>query len=536
MGGRSTRVGLALLAVVAAGVLAAIPLWSTSTPSADLDVYLADRAMEHIEAIAQVPHPMGSEEIAEVRAYLKAAIEELGLEAIEQSIEAPDYYSAFGSTVEVVNVLARIPGSDSTGAVALVAHHDTVPETTGANDNSAAVATLLETARVIQEGEPLRNDLILLFTDGEEPEPRYGATAFMDEHPWARDVAFAINLEAIGGAGPSLVAEISGASGPVADIYVRSVPRPALFSVLPGTAELLGEIGTDFDVFKTHRIPGLNFAYLRGSSIYHTARDSIDSVTIGALQHQGETALGLAREAGSADLRSLDGGDAVAFTVGRWVIAYPDWVALIAAGGALAAVGLALRSRGRAVSDSMRGMVVALLLALIAAVPATLIWMAVAGARSEMGVAESYLYLAALLVLTILVWVGAVRFLEKHWNTDIPGGVLLVWALFALATAIWLPSFSYLFTWPVLGVALVSMWLPEPTWALLTGLLAASVATLVIVLPGLDIFFLLSTPRPGNPGSQLPETMLVVALLGTLAYAILSLPFTACTRGGRQGS
>ena len=46
-----------------------------------------------------------------------------------------------------------------------MAHYDTFPTTVGANDNSAAVAAILETGRAILAGPPLRNDVILLFTD-----------------------------------------------------------------------------------------------------------------------------------------------------------------------------------------------------------------------------------------------------------------------------------------------------------------------------------------------------------------------------------
>ena len=69
-------------------------------------------------------------------------------------------------------------------AVALVAHFDSDPTTPGANDDAAGVAAILETARVLLSGPPLRNDVILLFTDGEEPAPRFGLPGlrFRDIH------------------------------------------------------------------------------------------------------------------------------------------------------------------------------------------------------------------------------------------------------------------------------------------------------------------------------------------------------------------
>ncbi len=114
-------------------------------PSTD---FSTDRALIHIRTIARQPHPMGSAEIVEVRTYLAQELRRLGLEPELQSISAPDYYSD-GPPVEVVNIAATIPGTASTGAVALMAHYDTVPATAGANDNSAGVATVLEAGRAL---------------------------------------------------------------------------------------------------------------------------------------------------------------------------------------------------------------------------------------------------------------------------------------------------------------------------------------------------------------------------------------------------
>ncbi|MDJ0924109.1 MAG: M20/M25/M40 family metallo-hydrolase, partial [Acidimicrobiia bacterium] len=151
--------------------------------------FSANRAIDHVAAIAQQPHPMGSAEIAEVRAYIVSELRSLGLEPDLHRTDAPDYFGDEDS-VEIVNVIARLPGSQGQRTVALMAHYDTVPETSGANDNSAAVATLLEAARVISNGPPVAHDVVLLFTDGEEPSPRFGATAFVDERSAAENIGF----------------------------------------------------------------------------------------------------------------------------------------------------------------------------------------------------------------------------------------------------------------------------------------------------------------------------------------------------------
>ena len=154
----------------------------------DLAEFSASRAFSHVEVIAQNPHPIGSEENGRVRRYLIDTLSGMGLSPLTQSVEVEDYFGAPDSTVDVVNVMIKLEGGDSTGAVALVAHYDTVPTTPGANDDSGGVGTLVEVARILVSDPQLDNDVILLFTDGEEPAPRFGSSAFVAEHPWFGDI------------------------------------------------------------------------------------------------------------------------------------------------------------------------------------------------------------------------------------------------------------------------------------------------------------------------------------------------------------
>jgi len=269
-----SSVAFTLIPWVVVAVFAAVGFYSVVPPDAlpadapDTE-FAAARAVEHIEVIAREPHPMGSTAIAGVRSYLVSELEELDLEPKFQTISAPNYFE-HGDPVEVVNVIGTIPGSANTGAVALMAHYDTVPTTPGANDNSAAVATLLETGRAILTGPQPRNDVILLFTDGEEPAPRYGSTAFVNESPVFDDVALVVNFEAIGGSGPSSLAETSGSETWLVGQYGAAVSNPTAFSFVSEITALMGEVGTDSDPFRNAEVPGFHFAYMRGSPIYHS--------------------------------------------------------------------------------------------------------------------------------------------------------------------------------------------------------------------------------------------------------------------------
>ena len=170
--------------------------------------FSADRAFSHLEEFAVKPHPLGSEEHDRVRDYLVQSLEELGLKPEIQ--KANSVYSSgtwiSGGTVE--NIVAKIEGTNSTKAIMLVAHYDSVPGAAGAADDGAGVAAILETVRALKEMKPLQNDVIILLTDGEE-NGLLGANAFVEEHPWVDDVGLVLNFEARGNEGPSFMFETS---------------------------------------------------------------------------------------------------------------------------------------------------------------------------------------------------------------------------------------------------------------------------------------------------------------------------------------
>ncbi len=263
--------GAMVAVLVVVGFLSTLPPKAQGA-DAPATEFSAARAMEHVDEIAREPHPLGSPESERVRAYLVAELEALGLEVDLQTFMAPDYYGG-GARIELANVIGWIPGTANTGAVVLVAHYDTVPTTPGANDNSAAVAALLETARALRAGPPLANDVVFLFTDAEEPSGpsgHFGARAFVSLPDVVDGLGLVVNFEANGGSGASTLVETNGSSSWLIGEFAAAAPHPVAFSFLTEVAEWIGEIGTDFDVFSDAGVPGIHFAYLRGSPIYHT--------------------------------------------------------------------------------------------------------------------------------------------------------------------------------------------------------------------------------------------------------------------------
>ncbi|MGB4267102.1 MAG: M28 family peptidase, partial [Limnochordia bacterium] len=146
------------------------------------DQFASGRAMEHLAQIAAEPTPIGSVSHRQVWEYLLGELKALGLEAeIHETTMYNPYWRNAGN---VANVIARIPGTDSSRAVALVAHYDTISLVPGASGSKAAIAAILEMLRVLSLREPLKNDLIILFADGGETGI-LGTLAFLEQHPWA---------------------------------------------------------------------------------------------------------------------------------------------------------------------------------------------------------------------------------------------------------------------------------------------------------------------------------------------------------------
>jgi hypothetical protein len=501
------------LVVAGCAAIATLPL---IPPAADSDDFLASQAMSHVREIAQSPHPIGSVEIERVRSYLIGTLTELGLSPLTQAVAAMDYYGTPGNTVDVVNVFARVKGTGDGDAVALVAHYDTVPWTPGANDNSASVAILLEVAEALVANGPFKNDVILLFTDGEEPNPRFGSRAFVDEHPWFNDVAFVVNLEASGSSGGSILSEVSGPSSWVTRLLTESTKHPLAFSFFTEIASLIGGFGTDFDPFRGAGVPGVAFAYLHGSPVYHTDRDSIENVGLRSLQHQGANTLALTRVLADADLRPpRDAGDSVFFTVGRWtVVRYPTvWSVLIS----LAALVIFVVAvfRGFTLARLFRGVGVAVEAFVAAAVAGALIWTLITTLRTTPGMWESYLYLVVLLTLTGGLWWLLAR--RKDPDTVLLG-VVGLWLLLALVTSLLAPGVSYLFTWPALFGSVFVLAKPlAPVWSLL----AVSLVSLAVTVPTIDFLFQMSQPRPGNLDSEMIPVAGLVTALAILVLALI---------------
>lgn len=350
-----------------------IPLGSflSSPPSVDEGArsgFSVARAYETLRAIAARPHPTGSAENERVLAYLSEKLRALGLEvSVQDTVAANGLRGRAGasySVTRVKNLIARLrapapaaplpPGATPPRALLVMTHYDSVPTAPGAGDDGAAVAAALEVARILaaeRAARPLRREVIFLISDGEELG-LLGATAFVDKHPLAKEVAAVVNFEARGAAGASLLFETSSGNAGLVSHYAAVAPGPVTSSLFYQVYKSLPN-DTDFSVTKRAGIPGLNFAFIDAMGYYHAAGDTPDRLDPRSLQHHGSQMLALVRRLDAApDSDFKTAGDSSFFSVGAFVVRYPAWlegvVAALAALACALALVLALRRRARA--------------------------------------------------------------------------------------------------------------------------------------------------------------------------------------------
>ena len=145
--------------------------------------YSLQKALVHLKEMTKEPHFVGSDNHKEVRDYVVAQLQALGLEVHVQ--DTLGINEKWRSATKAQNILARIKGTNSGGkALLLLSHYDSSPHSSrGASDDGVGVATILEGVRsYLAKGKQPKNDIIILIDDAEETGLN-GADAFVRFHP-----------------------------------------------------------------------------------------------------------------------------------------------------------------------------------------------------------------------------------------------------------------------------------------------------------------------------------------------------------------
>jgi hypothetical protein len=484
-------------------------------PEVSPTVFSASRAQSILKELVgdDVPHPIGSAANSTVRERIVKRLTALGYATeLQTGLVCND----FGECGTPTNIIATY-GGDVVGkdAVLLAAHYDSVPAGPGASDDGAGVANLLEIARILNVLPARRHPIVLLVTDGEEAG-LLGAQLFTREHRLAGHVWAAVNMEARGVSGPSLMFETGTANAWLMHVYAAAMLRPITNSLCYVVYKMLPN-NTDFTVFKAASYQGFNFAFIGDVAHYHTPLDNWANASAGTIQHQGDNALSAVLALANSTDWQPAAQDSVFFDIFArgimvWPIAFVLPAALVALMLLLAEAVLLSRKgqlTGRQAAYGAIGALTNLLVggALSLGVLALLRilgrsppigappWIA-----HPVGMHIGFSALALLSAGAVAAWLARRAGFWGFWF----GGSVSV-ALLSVASAVAIPGASYLLLLTAWAAALAAL----PCLFLGKGRAPQGAVNFAALTPGLILF-----------AALLPLLLLLYSALGTLAWPI----------------
>ncbi|PKB42466.1 peptidase M28-like protein [Cellulophaga sp. RHA19] len=317
-----------LLLAIYFSFIAIMPTYSADKDSA-LTNFSTDRALKHVAEIGKEPHAVGFKAHADVKNYIVAELQKLGLKTtVQEGYTAGDW----GNLSYASNILAKIKGKTSNKALLLLSHYDSNPHSSlGASDAGSGVATILESIRAyLEENKTPTNDIIILLSDGEELGLN-GAELFVNKHPWAKDVGLVLNFEARGSGGPSyMLIETNQGNGKLIEEFTAANPEYPVANSLAYSIYKMLPNDTDLTVFREDAdIQGFNFAFIDDHFDYHTEKDNYERLDKKTLAHQGSYLMPLLRHFADTDLSALKTNeDAIYFTAPVFkTVSYPfSWI------------------------------------------------------------------------------------------------------------------------------------------------------------------------------------------------------------------
>jgi len=298
----------------------AILLMSLGACTRQAPRFSLDNARAHVRVLAETigSRPIGTAENERARQYI---IDQLRLYGFDVRVQETDARRPeLGRTAHVSNIIGTRRGAEP-HALGIVSHYDSVAEAPGAADDGQGVAISLETARVLGSRTNARHTLFVIVTDGEEAG-LMGAAGLTSDHDVMDRLQAYINIEATASAGTALLFETGPGNGWIVKPWARAAPHPRGVSFATEIYKRLPN-DTDFSILKRYGIAGLNFALIRDSYPYHTARDTSERLPDSALRTTGENVVATALALDALDLaaHSNDGRSATEtyFDIGRTV-------------------------------------------------------------------------------------------------------------------------------------------------------------------------------------------------------------------------
>ena len=290
-------------------------------PAQDFSAARAERVLAILLADGR-PHSVGSAAEAEMQRRIVAEFRALGIPVQSYRAFVCNTWRGFDfipcGTVEDI-VAEVLPGTGP--AVLMMAHADSVTAGPGAADDGAGVACVLEAARALrasaaQASAPraggAAHPVLALISDGEEAG-LLGAAAFLQNPTLARRVGAAVNVEARGTRGASLLFQTSPGNARLLQLYAKQVRYSAASSLFADIYRHLPN-DTDLTLFIRAGTPAVNFAIAENVAAYHTPLDRLSALSLASAQMQGDNLLGMTRALQRADFWRSGTGDAVYLT------------------------------------------------------------------------------------------------------------------------------------------------------------------------------------------------------------------------------
>ena len=441
---------------------------SLDTPISE---FSAERALIHLKEITKEPHYVGTINHSEVRNYIITELEKLGLTVEVQSQVAINKKWRAGANTK--NIIAKINGSENGKSLLLLSHYDSSPHSSlGASDAASGVVTILEGIRAYLANNPTpKNDIIILISDAEELG-LLGANAFVNHHPWAKNVGLVLNFEARGSGGPSyILMETNGGNKNLVQAFNKANPKsPVGNSLLYSIYKMLPN-DTDLTVFREDaNIKGFNFAFLDDHYDYHTAQDSYERLDKNTLQHQADYLVPLLTYFSNTNLENLDSEEDYVFFnfPGFGLVNYPfNWVMPLLIIASLILVILfyfGFKRNKFSVKEIFIGFIPFLISLIFSGILAFYGWKLLLKAYPQYNdvlhgfTYNGNYYIAAFVSLSIWItlWIYN-KYFKKYQIQNLLIAPIIIWLLINIAIVLYLPGAGFLILPVLIGLTVLAI-------------------------------------------------------------------------------
>jgi len=498
--------------------------------------FSTQKALVHLKKITLEPHFTGSNNHQFVREYIKTELENMGLEVEIQPQIAVN--NKWGAATRAKNIIAKIPGTNSSKPLLLLSHYDSNPHSSlGASDAASGVVTILESVRALLAQEnKFKNNIIICISDAEELG-LLGASAFVNHHPWGKNIGLVLNLEARGSGGPSyMLLETNGGNETLIKTFSEAnTPYPVGNSLMYSIYKMLPN-DTDLTIFREDgNVNGFNFAFIGDHFDYHTVQDSYERMNINTFKHQASYMLPLIHYYANSDLSNLNSNnDLVYFNFpGIGIAYYPfSWVlpmAIILVFIFLLILGIGISKRRLSAREILRGFIPFIGALIVTILMAFLGWKSLLIIHPQYQdilhgfTYNGYYYIAMFVAFSIAVFLRFYKtYLLKLQVQNLLIAPITIWILINIAIAYYLKGAGF-FSIPLsTGILLLAIHLfvqQNNKWKPLFYSMLL-VPTLIIFIPLIKMF-------PVGLGLKMTgiSALFTVLLLGIALPVIYSLPF-----------